>query len=99
MINREAEQGKATEDFNLKEEIKKLEESPRRDLNIIGFYLSERSVDIRNKEQLNVAIRRHLRPAGLLSPFDDDQIVRGFNLAKEQTEEWVLETVLKQLVK
>jgi hypothetical protein len=83
----------------LKEEIKKLEEDPRRDLNIIGYYLDERKPDIRSKEQLSRAIKRHIRAAKELVPFEDDQIVRGFKKAKSQTSEWVLETALKMLTK
>jgi hypothetical protein len=85
--------------FLLKEEIKKLEESARRDIQIIGYYLSERKPDIRNKGQFNLAIRRHLRAAKALIPFDDDQLVGGFKKAKAQTPEWVLETVVKMLTK
>lgn len=85
--------------FALKDEIKKLEDSPQRHIQILGYYLSERKPDIRNKEQLKQAIKRHVRPARMLIPFDDDQLVSGFKRAKEQTPEWVLETVLKALVK
>lgn len=102
MINRELEiidsplpQG----DFDLPAEIKKLEDAPRRDLQIIGYYLSERGADLRNKEQLAVAIRRHLRPAKQLSVFEDDQIVRGMRLARELTAEFTLETVSKILTR
>ena len=85
--------------FSLKEEIKKMEENSRRDMQIIGFYFSERMPDIRNKEQLQQAIRRHLRAAKALTPFDDDQLVSGFKKAKNQTPEWVLETVVKMITK
>lgn len=95
--NSKAETSSAS--FSFKEELKKLDESPRRDLNIIGFYLEERMPDIRSKEQLSKTIKRHLRAAKDLTPFDDDQIVKGFQKAKAQTPEWVLETVSKVLTK
>lgn len=86
--------------FSLKEEIQKLEESPRRDLNILGFFFSERKdLDVRNKTQLQLAIKQHIRSAGKLVPFDDDQIVLGIKKAKSITPEWVLETVVKVLTK
>lgn len=85
--------------FSLKEEIQKLEDSPRRDMQIIGYYLSERKPDIRSKQQLQTAIRRHLRAAKSLSPFDDDQIVKGFKRARDLTNGWTLETCEKILTK
>ena len=85
--------------FSLKDEIEKLEANPRREMQIIGYYFSERKPDIRNKPQYQVAIKRHLRAAKMLIPFDDDQLVTGFNKAKNQTPEWVLETVAKMLTK
>lgn len=86
-------------DFSLDEEIRKLEESDRRDLNIIALYLDIRKPDLKSKEQFQVAIRRHLRPAKILSPFTDDQILKGVEKAKKQTSEWTIETVGKMLTK
>ena len=100
MINKEATQQETNTSFNLKEEIKKLEESPRRDMQIIGYYLSEKGADLRSKEQLTIAIKRHIRPAGLLQVFEDDQIVRGFKQVKEfMPDSWTLESVVKILCK
>lgn len=90
----------SAEDFLLKKEIQKLEDSKRRDLQIVGWYMSERKdLDIRNNEQFQKALKRHLPSAKLLVPFDDDQLVVGFKKAKNQTPEWVLETVLKMITK
>jgi hypothetical protein len=100
MINKEAQASENTSNFNLKEEIKKLEDSPRRDLQIIGYYLSLKGADLRSKEQLNVAIKRHLRPAGQIAVFEDDQIVRGFRQAMEfMPDSWTIESALKALTK
>jgi hypothetical protein len=87
------------EKFSIKEEIKKLEDSPRRDLNIIGMYLEARKPDIRNKGQYQVAFKRHLRPAKDLVPFEDDQIVDAVKKAKEFVPQWTLETLVKILTK
>ena len=97
---KESVETSSTEGFSLKEAIKKLEESPRRDLQIVGFYLSEREgLDIRTRDQAKEAVGRHIRAAKKLIPFDDDQLVRGFKKARDQTSEWTLETVMKILTK
>lgn len=85
--------------FNLKDEIKKLEDSPRRDLNIIALYLEYRKPDIRTKEQLQGVIKRHLRAAKDMSPFEDDQIIKAFDKSKEQTKDWTIETAFKNATK
>lgn len=86
--------------FSLKEEIKKLEDSKRRDLNIIALFMEEKKPDIRTKEQFIIAIKRHLRAANLLKPFDDDQILKAVRYAKKEYGEiWQLETLLKILTK
>jgi len=90
---------KVAKEFSLQEEIKKLEDSPRRDLNIIAMYLEERKPDIRNKEQLSVAIKRHLRPAKQLTSFTDNQLLDALPKAKKATEEFTLETIIKVLCK
>lgn len=85
--------------FVLSEEIKKLEENKRRDLNIIALYFEERKPDIQNSDQFSVALKRHLRDAGSLKPFSDSQILEGVKKAKKQTAEWTLGTVAKMLTK
>mgnify|MGYP007031186994 CR=1 FL=1 len=85
--------------FSFKEEIQKMEDSLRRDLNVIALYFSHRKPDIKDKPQLSVAIKRHLRPAKDLAVFTDNQILKGFELASKQTPEWTLETVVKMLTK
>lgn len=85
--------------FSLEEEIEKLEDNPRRDLQIVGLYLSEKQPDIKDKEQLKMAIKRHLRAAGNMSPFDNNQIISGFKKAKELTPEWTIETGFKMVTK
>lgn len=97
--NKELASAKPTQEFSLKEEIKKMEENKRRDLNVIALYFDERMPDIKNREQLYVAIRRHLRAAKSLTCFTDDQILKWVEKAKRQTPEWTLETVTKMLTK
>jgi len=87
------------DEFSLREEIKKLEDNKRRDLNIIGLYFDERKPDLRTKEQFAVALKRHLRAARDLKPFSDDQIIDAIRKAKEFVPGWTLETLLKILTK
>ena len=89
----------AKEEFSLTKEIHKMEESPRRDINIIAMYLEERKPDIRNKEQLQIAIKRHLRPAKDLISFTDNQILDALPKAKKSTPDFTLETLIKMLTK
>lgn len=86
-------------EFSLIEEIQRMEENPRRDINIIALYFDKRMPDIRNKDQLTVAIRRHLRAAGELKPFTDNQIIDAIPKARQLTEGWTLETLTKILTK
>lgn len=86
--------------FSLKEEIKKLEDSPRRDLNIIALYFDVRKPDLQNREQFNQALKRHLKPAGALKSFTDQQILKAVDYAKKEYKDiWTIETLLKILTK
>lgn len=85
--------------FTLKEAIKKMEDSPRRDINIIALFLERKKPDIRSSEQLSTAIKRHLRAAKLLSPFTNNQILEAIPKAERLTIEWTLETLTKVLTK
>ena len=87
------------------QELKKLEDSKSRHLNIIGFYMDVRKATLRpkitTKSQLSAFIKRHAKSASALSVYTDDQIVS----AKEEVEtkykdiDWTLETLIKQLTK
>lgn len=86
--------------YTLKEEIKKLEENPRRDLNIVALYLEHRKPDLQNRAQFNEALVRHLKPAGKLKSFTNDQILKALDYAKKEYKDiYTLETLLKILVK
>lgn len=85
--------------FSLKDEIKKLEDSPRRDLNIIALYLEHRKPDLKNKEQFEITLKRHLRAAKNLKVFTDNQILKALDKAKRDYPEYTLETLIKLLTK
>ena len=85
--------------WNLKESLKKLEDSPRRDMNIIGWYFEEKKPDFRSREQMYAGLKRHLRAAKDLCAFTDAQLIHGLKKARDSTPEYTLETILKMLTK
>lgn len=87
-------------EFNLKEEIKKLMDSERRELRIIGWFIHEKRVTLKNKGQLQTTIKRHLRPAKLLTSFEVGQLKTSADNAERQLgNKWTLETLYKLLTK
>lgn len=86
--------------YSLKEEIKKLEDNPRRDLNIVALYFEHRKPDLQTKEQYEVALKRHLKPAGILKNFTDAQILKALDYAKKEYKEiYTIESLIKILTK
>lgn len=87
-------------EFSLKEEIRKLNDSDRRDLNIIGLFFEETNPDLKTIEQYQVALKRHLTPAKSLKAFTDNQILDAIDYAKKKYKGiWTLETIIKILTK
>ena len=86
--------------YSLKEEIKKLEDSSRRDLNVIALYFDYRKPTFENRKQYDIALRRHLKPAKELANFSDKQIIKAIDYAKkEYADIYTLETLIKILTK
>ncbi len=86
--------------FILKEYIKKMEDNPRRDLNIMALYFEKRNPDIKTYAQMKEAIHRHLRAAKSLSVFTDEQILKACNVAeREYPKVWTIETLVKLVTK
>ena len=86
--------------FSLKEEIKKLEDSPRRDLNIVALYFEHRKPDLQNRQQYQTALKRHLKPAGVLKDFTDTQILKALDSAKKEYKDiYTIETLEKIITK
>lgn len=86
--------------FSFKEEVKKMEDHTRRDLNVIALYFEKRNPDIRTREQFQVALKRHIRPAKSLTVFTDNQILKACDIAeKEYPKVWTIETLIKILTK
>lgn len=86
--------------YLLTEEITKLENSTRRDLNIIALFFRYKKPDLRTYEQYQVALTRHLKPAKALVLFDNEQLIKAIDIAKKEYPEiYTLETLLKILTK
>ncbi len=86
--------------FNLKDEIKKLEDNARRDCNVVALFLSKKKPDIQTKEQFQIVFKRHIRPAKELSAFTNTQILKACDFAeKEYPRVWTIETLIKVLGK
>lgn len=99
--------GAVKEVFNLKKEIQKLEDSTRRDLNIIAFYADaiydRLKPNITNAEQMQLFIKENLRVAGTLAKakYTDDQLLTGLAAVKGKYGkkiDWKLTTIKKELV-
>jgi len=86
--------------YSLAEEIKKLENSERRDLNIVALFFRYKKPDLKTYEQYQIALTRHLKPAKALVLFDNEQLIKAIEIAKkEYAEIYTLETLLKILTK
>lgn len=91
---------KADVPFSIKEEIKKLEDNPRREMNIIALYFEHRKPDLQSKEQYSQALKRHLKAAIALKPFNDTQILKALDYCKKEYKDiYTLETLLKIITK
>lgn len=93
---------KAQEIFSSKNYIKSLISNKRKDLHIIGLFLSYKEINFDNKEQASSQIKRHLKPAGLLKGYSDEQIKATFDEIDKESDYdkkyvWTLETIHKRL--
>ena len=86
------------EEFDLKDYIRQLEENPRRDYGIIALYWQFKKPVITNKGQASVEIKRSLRAASNLKPYEDERIYKTMQwLDKKADFKWTLETVVKYI--
>lgn len=97
--NKDIPASQVGEPFNLLKAVEKLEESPRREFGIIGFYFRKRKPTFENVDQYKVAVRRHLRAAIQLKPFSDKQISDASQKARDDYPEWTLDTLIKLVTK
>jgi hypothetical protein len=86
--------------FSLADELKKLENSNRRDWNVIGFILENRKPEILTREQYMNWFMRYMKIAPKLKHYTDAQLVKACDYAKKEYPEiWTGETLLKILTK
>ena len=71
----------------------------RKDLNIIGFFLKTKGVEFNSKAKAEVAVRRHLKAAKELAPFDKKEIGEKIRKLNYDFPKFTLETVIKELIK
>lgn len=86
--------------YSLKNEVQKLEESNRRELNILALYFEARKPNLTTYEQFKEALERHIKSANKLKPFTDEQILSALKYAKKEYPDiYTLETLLKIITK
>lgn len=85
--------------FNLYDELNLLKNDKRRHIQLIGEYLEEKKVPIESKEELQVAIKRHVRPAVALAKFSDQRIGWATEKAEKEYPQYTLETLIKILTR
>lgn len=89
---------KVVAEFVFKDELKKLEDSNRRDLNIIALYFDFKKPIITNSAQYQTELKRCFRAAKTLEPFEDDRIWKTMDwLKKYGGFKWTLESVSKYI--
>lgn len=93
--------------IDFKEELERLQTSPRRDLQVVGLFMEFRKArlqkTIMKKAQLSLFIKRHLRAAGMIvkAEYTDDQIIEFFETVNKKNKDidWTIETVIKEITK
>jgi predicted transcriptional regulator len=85
--------------FNLKKELQKLKDSPQRHIQLVGEYLEEKKIVFETKDQLKVAMKRHMRASVELSKFSDKQIGKATKQVMEEYPSYTLETLIKVLTR
>ena len=76
-----------------------MENNKRRDLPIIALYWKFKKFNFNNKKQVEVELKRNLRAAKNLEPFEDDKIWRTMEwLAQNAKFKWTVESVGKYIV-
>jgi len=84
--------------YDHQEEVTKLLDSDRRDLNLIGYFMQQKGLTYETYEEFQVAIRRNLRAAKDLAAFSDAKIRDAVKRAKQEYSSiWTLETAVKIL--
>lgn len=76
--------------------LERMDTDSRRGVNIIAHYFREKGLYFETYGKAESAIRRHLRAAQQLAPFDDREIQEATKQAKKDYPDlWTIETLLK----
>ena len=85
-------------EWNLETYKKELEDSTRRELNIIALYWDYKKPVLNSIEQARNEIKRNLRAANSLKPYEDARLIKTIEyLQKQANFKWTLETILKYI--
>jgi hypothetical protein len=88
-----------TTEFNFEDYLKTMLSDKNRHIQIIAKYIATRGLKFDTKDKVQVAIRRHLRPARQLCAFSDEELryAAEFCQKKYYNIDWTLDTMLKVL--
>ena len=89
--------------MTLKEFVDWCGKSPKKYIRIIGNWADTVEPDFQTKKQWEVFIKRNLRPAKNLEPFEDKRLIEGFKKIQEAAKQgwlkkYTLETLFKFIV-
>ena len=88
----------APQPFSLEEELQKWEKGPVRRMDILAWFIREKSLLPDSKEKLKDIVDRHIRDARKLEKYNDTELLEAHKSAKK-FDEWTLSTILKYITK
>lgn len=77
--------------------LEKMKNSERKDMQIIATYWQLKGYNFENKKQYEAALKRELRPAGVLVGYPIERIIKTINHLKSLDFKFTLETVHKYI--
>lgn len=94
------ESNKMIAEYNFDEYLKSMEDNPARHIQVIAFYFKKKKLRFKTLQEVQSAIKRHLRAAREVANFDDDAIVGAYKKAdREYQNLYTVETLLKILTR
>ncbi len=88
------------EKYNFQAYLEEMEKSKRRDVQVIAFYFKKKNLKFDSLQEVQSAIKRHLRPAKEVANFPDEKIVGAYKVADvEYKDKYTVETLLKILTR
>lgn len=89
----------STEEFKWEEYVARMDENPRKHVQMIAFFFRERGISFGSEAEVKEAIKRHARDAVAVVKFPEDRIMAAFDKAKSKYRDvdWTLGTIKKIL--